>query len=194
MKKIVSSLAMVTSVIFMTNCSNTRSAASTSSASEALSQNEWKLIEVLGAKVPSSSQAGLLFSPGTVNKVSGSTGCNRMTGTYETGTNNSIKFPPLATTRMACLDEGVNGIEGKFLEALSKATSWEISGNELLLKNGSAALATLKPLMRSSTEDVRLNGTLELNYISGSQIAFEGLFPNKKPTIIFNLPGTEVNG
>jgi heat shock protein HslJ len=31
-----------------------------------------------------------------------------------------------------------------------------------------------------------LEGTWELNYISGPRIAFEGLFPERKPTIIFD--------
>ena len=34
-----------------------------------------------------------------------------------------------------------------------------------------------------------LQGSWELIYISGSKIAFEGLFPNKKPNIVFDLDG-----
>jgi heat shock protein HslJ len=43
-------------------------------------------------------------------------------------------------------------------------------------------------------EELKLNGSWELNYISGPKIAFEGLFPNKKPLIVFDLPKAEVNG
>ena len=39
-----------------------------------------------------------------------------------------------------------------------------------------------------------LQGTWELNYISGSKIAFEGLFPNNKPTIVFDLKTNRVSG
>ena len=41
---------------------------------------------------------------------------------------------------------------------------------------------------------LKLNGTWELNYISGPRIAFGGLYPDKKPQLTFNLPGTEATG
>lgn len=39
-----------------------------------------------------------------------------------------------------------------------------------------------------------LDGTWELNYISGPRIAFEGLYPNKKPTIIFDAKENRFSG
>lgn len=39
-----------------------------------------------------------------------------------------------------------------------------------------------------------LQGTWELNYISGKRIAFEGLYPNKKPQLTFDSSKTEVRG
>ena len=39
-----------------------------------------------------------------------------------------------------------------------------------------------------------LEGTWELNYISGKRIAFEGLYPNKKPQMTFDSSRTEVKG
>ena len=39
-----------------------------------------------------------------------------------------------------------------------------------------------------------LDGTWELNYISGPRIAFDGLFPSKKPTITFDLKENRVSG
>lgn len=39
-----------------------------------------------------------------------------------------------------------------------------------------------------------LEGKWELNYITGPRIAFDGLFPNKKPTIIFDLKENRVSG
>ena len=38
------------------------------------------------------------------------------------------------------------------------------------------------------------NKTWELEYISGPRIAFEGLYPNKKPQITFNTKTNEVSG
>ncbi|MCI9844682.1 META domain-containing protein [Flavobacterium pectinovorum] len=40
----------------------------------------------------------------------------------------------------------------------------------------------------------KLEGTWELNYISGPRIAFDGLYPNKKPVINFNTKENLVSG
>lgn len=40
----------------------------------------------------------------------------------------------------------------------------------------------------------QLDGNWELNYISGPKIAFEGLYPNKKPTIVFDTKENRVSG
>ncbi|RPG28689.1 MAG: META domain-containing protein [Muricauda sp. TMED12] len=45
-----------------------------------------------------------------------------------------------------------------------------------------------------SSEEVLYGPTWELEYISGPRIAFEGLFPNKKPQIAFNKESSEVFG
>lgn len=39
-----------------------------------------------------------------------------------------------------------------------------------------------------------LNGTWELNFISGPRIAFEGLYPDRKPFIAFDVAGGRVSG
>lgn len=40
----------------------------------------------------------------------------------------------------------------------------------------------------------KLEGTWELNYITGPRIAFDGLYPNKKPTITFDVKESRVSG
>lgn len=40
----------------------------------------------------------------------------------------------------------------------------------------------------------KLDGNWELNYISGPRIAFDGLYPNKKPTINFDLKENHISG
>lgn len=40
----------------------------------------------------------------------------------------------------------------------------------------------------------KLDGTWELNYITGPRIAFDGLYPQKKPTITFNTKDNQVSG
>jgi heat shock protein HslJ len=47
---------------------------------------------------------------------------------------------------------------------------------------------------KSAVKTTSLEGTWELNYITGPKIAFDGLFPNKKPTIAFNLGENKIKG
>jgi heat shock protein HslJ len=47
---------------------------------------------------------------------------------------------------------------------------------------------------KKTDSDSSLEGTWELNYITGPRIAFNGLYPNKKPTINFNLKENQVSG
>lgn len=47
---------------------------------------------------------------------------------------------------------------------------------------------------KSTPKKASLEGTWELYYITGPKIAFNGLFPDKKPTIVFNLTEKKVAG
>ena len=57
--------------------------------------------------------------------VSGSTGCNRFTGTAQVG-DGTLTFGPLGTTRMACPDPEVTAIENHVLAVLAGETTYEI--------------------------------------------------------------------
>lgn len=175
----------------MTGCHSTKPISGGSTGgSEMLYQHQWDVTEIQGKQVSTSSenQPYLLFSPGQVNKVSGSTGCNRITGSFELTGVNFIKFSPLATTKMACPG---NNVEQKFLDALSKVNNWSISNNQLLLSSGKILLVKLNAI---TPESAKLHGTWELNYISGPRIAFNGLYPDKKPEISFKLDVNELGG
>jgi heat shock protein HslJ len=50
--------------------------------------------------------------------------------------------------------------------------------------------STKTPIKTANT----LEGTWELNYITGPRIAFDGLYPDKKPTIIFYLKENKLFG
>jgi|UniRef100_F4CEB0 heat shock protein HslJ len=54
------------------------------------------------------------------------------------------------------------------------------------------AACTAKKGMTSKKD--ALNGTWELDYISGPRIAFEGLYPNKKPFIKIEVDSNRVSG
>jgi heat shock protein HslJ len=52
----------------------------------------------------------------------------------------------------------------------------------------------LKNTVEASSDLSKLGGTWELNYISGPRIAFNGLYPGKKPQLNFNLTDKRVSG
>ena len=171
----------------------------TPGGSEMLYQYQWNLIELQSKPINTSfgEIPHLLFSPGQVNKVSGSTGCNRLNGSYELTGVNVIKFFPLATTKMAC--PGINN-EAPFIKFLVEANNWSIIDDQLMLNNGKQLLAKFRRIIKPITKpevpetDAALNGTWDLNYISGLRIAFEALYPDKKPTISFNLTSSLLTG
>jgi len=55
-----------------------------------------------------------------------------------------------------------------------------------------ASCDSKKALVASGSQS--LEGNWELNYISGPRIAFDGLYPNEKPNITFNISGNLVMG
>ncbi len=191
MKNILSTIAIITLLAGMAGCDETKKILGANK--DALYQNEWKLATVQGIVVPEDSKAALQFSPD--GRVSGNAGCNSLTGSFALDGISGIKFSPLALTKMMCLDSKANEIETKFTGALSAASSWSISNGELALKGGdSSVVAVFAGIHPPTAEELKLNGTWELNYITGPKIAFNGLFPNKKPTINFNLPNAQATG
>ena len=190
-KKITITTAVIAIIFLIAGCQSTKPVmASASGGSEMLFMNQWNLTELEGKNVviTAGTQPHLLFFPGQISRVSGSTGCNKLNGSFVLSAANIIKFSPLATTKMACVGDNV---ESKFLEALGKINKWTIINNQLLLKNGKVILAKLNAV---TTEATILNGTWELNYITGPKIAFNAMYPDKKPQIKFNLTANEIGG
>lgn len=112
-----------------------------SGGSEMFYMYKWNLAE-LGAQPVSATNAenipNLTFYAGQVGRISGYTGCNRLTGTFELGSKNKITFAPVATTRMACIGEQT---ETPFLQALGSASSYRFDDGKLKLYKGKTLLA-----------------------------------------------------
>src|SRR5262249_17881105 len=118
------------------------SAAPQSPAAGELGRATWTLIELGGQPVPAPSGAlapGLRFDV-TQKRVSGSTGCNSLSGTY-TADASALHFSPLAVTRMACLDPARQARESAFLAVLERVTAYRIDGPTLTLYAAEAPLA-----------------------------------------------------
>lgn len=187
------SVAILVAMGLFSGCSNSKTAKPAAGGSEQLFMYKWSLIELEGSAVAKDSKAHLLFYPGQVTRVAGNAGCNRLTGSLTLAGESGMKFLPLAVTRMACLETTV---EPQFLKVLEKVNDWRISNKELLLYEGDKLLARFRgdTVADENAVAAKLNGNWELNYISGPRIAFEGLYPDKKPQLVFALPKLEVGG
>lgn len=103
----------------------------------------WKLVELKGtaAVVTAGQREPHLILQIAGNRVVGSGGCNRLTGTY-TLHGEFLGLGQVAATRMACA-EGMPQ-ESAFLGALAQVKSWRVRGDDLtLLDAANAPLMTL---------------------------------------------------
>lgn len=112
--------------------------------SEKLFAHRWTLTEAAGQLVTSTDdaqQAHLLFFP--PNRLSGSTGCNRLSGTFELTGGGQLKFSPLATTRMMCPEPAATA-ETRFAQALGTAKTYYVTDAALELRDGTAVVARFR--------------------------------------------------
>lgn len=134
-----STRALLTLALAMTlsSCAHTggasgaKGAAGASGATEptaAVSGVTWRFYDMGKDTLADASKTELRIDPD--GKVSGSTGCNRFTGTA-TIVGSSLTFAPLATTRMAC-DPAAMKQESAILAALQSARSFAVVGSDRL--------------------------------------------------------------
>lgn len=106
-----------------------------------ITEKYWKLIELNGKNIPrteeSRREAHLILKEKD-NKISGNTGCNVMNGTYSLSDNNGIKFSPIATTRMACVNVDY---EQEYLNVFADCDGYSIQNDTLTLSKESVTLA-----------------------------------------------------
>lgn len=147
MKKCIWAVAII---FLLANCNNSKKTATadslknSGSGSEWLYRFQWNLTGLQGIAVPATAKAYLLLSPGKENNVSGNTGCNLIKGGFTLINTNGIKFSAFASTRRACIDNGISNMEQKFLDALSESNNWIIKDTVLYLSNEKGTLATLR--------------------------------------------------
>jgi heat shock protein HslJ len=105
--------------------------------------SSWAVTEIAGKPAIAGSTVTLDFSAD--GKVSGNATCNRFTGPV-TLTGPTITFGALASTRMACVGEGLNEQETAYLAALAAVDHATITGDALELTGPDAATVRLKRL------------------------------------------------
>lgn len=194
MKKVTGNYLLLFLLIMVACKSSNHIMASKSEETVLLFSNQWILAEAGGIKETGNNHACLSFTTGEKNLVSGSTGCNRLNGSFVLKANHHVAFSPLAVTRMACLDENTAALEKKLLDALNRTKEWWADSSQLLLKNGDTVFARFIPQKILPIDQAKLNGSWELVFITDNELPFNDQYPEKKPTISFNLPGIQVGG
>ena len=105
------------------------------SLDQPIESRTWRLASIDSQPViPSDDprQAAQIVFDGGAKRVSGSGGCNRISGNYERN-GAQLKIGPMVSTRMACLDASRGQLETRFVAALQATTSYSVAGNELIL-------------------------------------------------------------
>jgi heat shock protein HslJ len=100
------------------------------SAAPGLVGTAWRLEDLGGTAAIPGVEATLEFPE--AGRAAGRGSCNRFFGTVEIS-GESIRFGPLAATKMACLDAAANAQETKYLEALQAAERFAFDGPALLV-------------------------------------------------------------
>ncbi|MBO9406649.1 META domain-containing protein [Shimia sp. R9_1] len=106
-----------------------------------LTIGSWLVVVMNGEVVQSERVPQIEFDAD--GRVSGSSGCNRFTGSY-TRTGDRLSFGPLASTRMACSDE-LNAQETAFFKTLTQVSSVGImdGGTVLIDERGAVVMRFL---------------------------------------------------
>ncbi|MBN8821885.1 MULTISPECIES: META domain-containing protein [unclassified Spirosoma] len=111
-----------------------------------LLQDIWVLTEFQGKAITADAsrrEVPRLEISLTEGRVTGTTGCNRLSGPVKADTR-QIVFGPLITTKMACIG-AAGDLESPFLNALNAPLSYQIgSGRLTLLQNGAALMVFKK--------------------------------------------------
>lgn len=86
----------------------------------------WRLAQLGDEPIAPGSDAQVQFDRSS-GRVSGSGGCNRISGTY-TRVGSTLKIGQLGSTRMACADPVRGGNEAQFISALQSTASYSLAG------------------------------------------------------------------
>lgn len=124
MKKYIYLCLAVLSIGILASCKSKKAVEATFSDLN----GSWNIVELNGKTLnPSESNQFIEFDTAR-HTLSGRAGCNRMMGQveYSDTRKNIIKFPQVATTRMACPD--MSG-EQELLQTLDKIVRFEVEGD-----------------------------------------------------------------
>jgi heat shock protein HslJ len=144
MKKSVFTVAVMALVLATTACKSNQKISETGSENKGLLEKYWKLDQIMGADITGldskSAKDAFITLKKEENRLVGNAGCNSITGTYELGEGNRIRFSQMVTTQKMCMDMTV---EDKMKKALETADSYYLKNDTLTLNR-----ARMAPLAR----------------------------------------------
>lgn len=176
-------------LMLLASCAMRKSPSNTTSA---LVGKQWQLVELDGKAVPEKVNGKMPFL--TLDEENGryssSGGCNGIGGEYTLQKNNGVSFSRGMSTMMACADMSIeNGLRTLFDEA----DTYTVKENTMSLSKGQHGAVLAKFVLVVDQSD-KLTGTWELDYILDTEVGFDELYANKKPTITFDVAEKKVNG
>jgi heat shock protein HslJ len=96
-----------------------------------LTGSKWQLTSINGTPVPApTTSKTVTLEFGSDGQINGSGGCNSFGGTYTTQ-GDSLSFGPIASTKMACVDETAMQQENQYFQILQVATKFTIAPEQL---------------------------------------------------------------
>lgn len=138
MRKIVVSCYLFLFLVVFSSCCSTKSILPLSSLN-----GDWDIIELNDAVVvPPPNQPFPFISFDTaLGRVSGNSGCNRMTGSFEVNDKpGKISFGPMAGTRMACPDMR---LEQTILNVMTAVKKYKQLGEDMIILQGTSKHQTI---------------------------------------------------
>lgn len=118
-------------------CYEENDAMSPSDLMAELTSHEWVVEDLMSAGIPDNAHATLSFTEDGI--ISGSTGCNRYTGSFKVS-NGAITISPLAATKRGCFG-GLMDMEQKFLSVMSGTVEADIDATgKLIVSSGGGTL------------------------------------------------------
>ena len=117
------------------------------SLDEPLEGTPWRLAQIDGRSVAAGAnpqaEPRVQFDAGA-QRMSGSGGCNAISGNYRRS-GSVLRIGPVMSTRRACTDPGLNALETRFVAVLESTAGFNVKGTQLtLLDTRSMPLAVLE--------------------------------------------------
>jgi heat shock protein HslJ len=127
--------------------------------------SRWGLVRVDGSSVPQ--RTGVVIAFSAAGRVTGSSGCNDLEGSWTYLGGDGISIGDVAATREPCTD-GPGRTERRFLDALILATTFIIDGSRLRVRTTDHGELVFRALGRTGSE---LGGEWLLASIDGTPAA-----------------------